>query len=222
MSARFPTADTTHPLVMPDGAIHAGTVFLKAVIDHPNWRVGDYTYASAHHPPENWAMHLAPYLHPQSAEQLSIGKFCQIADGVRFVTSSANHRYDGFSTYPFAIFDGMDSARPSLPDPGPDTVIGNDVWFGTGATILPGTKIGDGVIVGAQAVVGGRLPDYCVVAGNPARVVRRRFEDATVERLLKIAWWTWPIDVILRHETAIMGGDLGALAEAAHDLHLAT
>ena len=106
------------------------------------------------------------------------------------MTASANHRRDGISTYPFATFDGMDPTRPS-PAAGdtPDTVIGHDVWIDTRATILPGAQIGSGVIVGAGAVVGGIVPDYAVVAGSPARIVRRRFDDATVARLLRIAWW---------------------------------
>lgn len=212
----FPDPDSPHPLTLPDGSTHQGTVLLSAAIRHPRWQVGRYSYASAHQPPGDWAAHLAPYLYPQSPEALRIGQFCQIADGVRFVTASANHRYDGFSSYPFAIFDGMDPARPSLPDgPFADTEIGHDVWIGTGATILPGCRIGSGVIVGAGAVVAGQVPDYAVVAGNPARVTRRRFATATIARLLQIAWWDWPIERILRHEAAICGADLKALEQAS-------
>jgi virginiamycin A acetyltransferase len=134
----FPDANTLHPVVLPDGTHHKGTVFLNTAIDHPRMTVGDYTYASAHIPPTDWASHLAPYLYTQSPETLTIGKFCQIADGVTFITSSANHRYDGFSSFPFAVFLDMDLSRPSMPDAGPDTTIGNDVWIGQGATILPG------------------------------------------------------------------------------------
>ena len=78
----FPDPATRHPLIMPDGQPHTGTVFLAAVIDHPRWEVGAYSYASAHRAPEDWAFHLAPYLYPLSAEKLVIGRFCQIADGV--------------------------------------------------------------------------------------------------------------------------------------------
>lgn len=212
----FPDASVRHPLVFPDGTAHAGTVFLKAAIEHPRIEAGDYSYASSFDPPADWAARLAPHLMPQSPERLVIGRFCQIADGVVFVTASANHRRDGFSTYPFAIFDGgFDDARPSLPGPGPDTVVGNDVWIGRGATILPGAQIGDGAIVGAGAVVAGTVPPYAVVAGNPARTVRMRFDPATVARLQALAWWTWPIARILAHEAAICGGDLAALEQAA-------
>ena len=145
-----------------------------------------------------------------------IGRFCQIADGVVFVTASANHRYDGFSSFPFAIFGGAREGRPSLPSgPFPDTVVGNDVWIGQGARILPGARIGDGAIIGSGAVVAGEVPAYAVVAGNPARVLRQRFDAVTTARLAELAWWDWPIDRILATEAAICGGDIAALERAA-------
>lgn len=219
MPANYPKPDTRNPLILPDGTAHQGSVFLKTAIDHPRIVVGGYTYASAHVPPEDWAARLAPYIFDFSPERLLIGKFCQIADGVQFITSSANHRYDGFSTYPFAIFDGRDLGRPSMPDAGDDTVVGHDVWFGASVMVLPGAHIGNGVIVGAGAVVSGEVPSYSIVAGNPARVVRRRFDDKTIAALDAICWWDWPIEHILRHEEAICGADLAALERAAKRMH---
>ncbi|WP_416914599.1 MAG: CatB-related O-acetyltransferase [Roseicyclus sp.] len=212
-SARpFARPDAAHPVTLPDGSAHPGTIYLRAVIDHPRIEIGGYTYASAHHPPADWAAHIAPYTYPFSPEKLVIGRFCQIADGALFVTASANHRHDGFSTYPFAIFGGGEAAgRPSLPGPGPDTIIGHDVWIGTRATILPGARIGSGTIIGAGAVVAGDIPAYSLVAGNPARVILPRFEARTIARLLEITWWDWPIDRILAAEAAICGADLAAL-----------
>ena len=209
----FPTPDTLHPVPLPDGTRHQGTVFLNAAIDHPRFEVGDYTYYSDHNPPEDVAARIAPYLYDFSPEKLVIGRFCQIASGVQFITASANHRYDGISTFPFAVFDPGDDpmARPSMPDPGRDTIIGNDVWIGTGALILPGAKIGSGVIIGAGSVVRGRVPDYAIVAGNPATVVRKRFSEADIARLIDIAWWDWPIETILTHEAAICGADVELL-----------
>jgi len=216
-SRPYPAPDSRHPLILPDGTPWPGLVFLKAAIDHPRIEVGDYSYADSRTPPADWAATLAPYLFHHSPERLVIGRFCQIAEGAMFVTASANHRRDGFTTFPFAIFDGgIGDDRPSLPSgPGPDTMIGNDVWIGRDARILPGARIGDGVIVGAAAVVGGEVPPYSVVAGNPARVVRRRFDAATIDRLLALRWWDWPIDAILAAEAAICGGDLAALEAAA-------
>ncbi len=211
-SRPFSAADVLHPVPLPDGSTHAGTVFLAAAVDHPRISVGAYTYASAHRPPDDWAAHLAPYLYDFSPERLVIGKFCQIADGVTFITASANHRYDGISSFPFAVFGGGPAeGRPSMPGPGPDTVIGNDVWIGQGARILPGAHLGDGVIVGAGAVVAGQIPPYSVVAGNPARVLRRRFDPQQVKALSRVAWWDWPIDRILAHEALIAGGDVAGL-----------
>lgn len=215
MPANFPDASSRWPVVLPDGSVHFGTVFLTSAIDHPRIEVGTYSYASAFDPPENWAARLAPYLFDDSPEKLIIGKFCQIADGVMFITASANHRYDGISSYPFAIFNGReDTSRPSWPDAGPDTVIGHDVWIGQGARILPGARLGNGVIVGAGAVVAGVVPAYAIVAGNPARITRMRFFPDHTDALNQIAWWDWPIDRILAHEALICGGDVDALVRA--------
>lgn len=217
--AGFPDPETRHPIRLADGAAHAGTVFLAAVLDHPRIAAGDYSYASAFDPPADGAgraARLAPYLFDFSPERLVIGRFCQIADGVRFITASANHRRDGFSSFPFVVFGGgAPAGRASMPGPGPDTVIGNDVWIGQGARILPGARIGDGVIIGTGAVAGGAVPDYAVVAGNPGRVLRMRFDPGTVARLRALAWWDWPIAAILAAEAAICGGDLAALERAA-------
>ena len=211
-SSLFPRPDVSHPISRPDGGTHKGTVFLAAMIDHRRITVGDYTYASAHEPPADWAARIAPFTYEFSPEKLIIGKFCQIADGVVFITASANHRYDGISTYPFAIFGGgAPAGRASMPAPGSDTVIGNDVWIGQGAVILPGARLGDGVIVGAGAVVSGDVRPYTIVAGNPARLIRERFSPEDVQRLQKVAWWDWPIEDILAHEAEIMAGDVSAL-----------
>lgn len=212
----FPPPDIKNPLILPDGSRFDGTVFLNAVLDHPNLSIGDYTYYSDDEMPDVDLMRrrLFPYLYGE--QKIEIGKFCSIAMGVSFVTDSANHRYDGFSTYPFAIFDGMGADRPSMPISGPRPMkIGNDCWFGRNSTIMPGTDIGNGVIVGAGAVVASVVPDYCVVVGNPGRVVRKRFDDKTIGILNELAWWDWSIEHILAHENAICGGDVKALQDAA-------
>lgn len=207
----YPSASNPYPLVFKDGTVYKGTVFLKAAVDHPQFIAGDFTYASDFDQPEDWVQRLAPYLFPHSSEKLILGKFCQIAHGVRFITASANHRFDGISTYPFAVFDGFGSDRPSMRTKLTDTVIGHDVWFGHDARVMPGAQIGSGVIVGAGAVVTGHVPDYAIVAGNPARIVRMRFAPDVVDRLLALAWWDWPIDHILTHEAEICAGDVDAL-----------
>lgn len=214
MTRSFADPSDVHPIRLPDGTAYLGTVFLNAAIDHPRIDVGDYTYASAFDPPDDWAKRLAPYIFDFSPERLQIGRFCQIADSVTFITSSANHRYDGFSSYPFGIFSGGLAGRPSMPDVGLDTIIGHDVWIGQGATILPGATIGNGVIIGAGSVVGGDVPDYAIIAGNPAQILRMRFAPVTIDTLLTLAWWHWPIDQIIQSEAAIVGADLDALRQA--------
>ena len=216
MPTSFPAPDTLHPVLLPDGSPHLGTVFLApAVQGCARIIVGDYTYASAHEPPDHWAFRIAPYLYDFSAEVLRIGKFCQLADGVQFITSSANHRYDGFSSFPFGIFSGGLLGRPSMPDAGPDTIVGHDVWIGQGARILPGAVIGNGVIVGAGSVVSGTIPDYAIISGNPATIRRMRFDDDAIAVLNQLAWWDWPPEVILTNEAAIVGADLAALKAGA-------
>lgn len=205
-----------HPMRFPDGRVNRGLVHLARAIDHPNIQVGDFTYASTFDPPEDWAARLAPYLYPGAPERLQIGRFCQIADGVRIITASANHPMAGISTYPFAIFDHQRVGDYIDQITGlPDTVIGHDVWIGDGATVLPGARIGSGVIIGAGAVVGGTVPDYVVVAGNPARIIRHRFDAGTVARLLALAWWDWPAAQVARATAALARGDVAALAELA-------
>jgi virginiamycin A acetyltransferase len=206
---RFPDASRAYPVTLPDGSAHDGTVFLDQVIDHPNFKVSAYSYASDFDPPGDWAAHLAPYLFAGGPDILRIGKFCQIAHGVRFVTSGANHAMDGLTTFPFPIFDPatIGSYRPDSRD----TVIGHDVWLGFGAMVCPGARIGNGVIVGAGAVVRGPVPDYAIVLGNPGQVVRMRFEADTVQTLLAMAWWDWPAARIARAVPALLANDINAL-----------
>ncbi len=213
MPYSLPDPSEAFPVVLPDGSRHSGTVHLRAVIDHPRISVGAYTYASDFDPPADWAARLVPYLYPFSQDHLRIGKFCQIAQGVRFITSSANHETRGFSSFPFAIYD--EAARVGYQPDTRDTVIGHDVWLGTGAMVAPGAQIGNGVIVGAGAVVRGTIPDYAVVAGNPAQVVRMRFDAATIARLQALAWWDWPPEAIARAHSALVAADLDALEALA-------
>jgi virginiamycin A acetyltransferase len=213
---KLPDPRLRNPLVFPNGAHDPATVFLSQVIDHPNIDVGDWTYYHNQTLPEDYAGTLAPYLFAGAPEQLIIGKFCQIAQGVEFITASANHAMSGVSTYPFAVFDPTKIAgyRGELPR-GSDTIVGHDCWIGRGATLLPGAELGCGVIVGAKAVVRGKVPDYAIVAGNPAVVVRMRFDAETVAQLLEIAWWDWDANKIATHMDLITSGDVSALAAVA-------
>jgi virginiamycin A acetyltransferase len=201
-----------HPHRLPDGSPNRCIVHLPRAIAQGNVTIGDFTYANDFDPPDDWRARLAPYLYPGAPERLVIGRYGQIAHGVRFITASANHPMDGVSTYPFPIFDAglrpLWQAMPALPD----TVIGHDVWIGHGAIILPGARIGHGVIIGAGAVVGGTVPDFAVVAGNPARILRMRFSPADSALLLTLAWWDWPPEAVRAALPVLTGGAPADLA----------
>lgn len=213
---KLPNPRLRNPLILPDGSHDAATVFLSEVIDHPNIEVGDWSYYHDSTLPEDYATALAPYLFPGAPERLTIGRFCQIAQGVQFITASANHPLSGVSTYPFSIFDGPRLAgyRSSLPR-GRDTKVGDDCWIGREAVLLPGAELGCGVVVSARAVVRGKVPDYAIVAGNPATITRKRYDEATVAQLLDIAWWNWSPEKIGANILAIEAADVNVLARSA-------
>ncbi len=202
--------DARHPITAPNGAEITTAVYLKNVITHPRIEVGDYSYASNFSSPQDWVATLAPYLFPVSNEKLVIGKFCQFAHGTLFITSTANHPMQGFSTYPFRAFK-PETMIEYVNLPFRDTVIGHDVWTGHGVTIMPGVTIGSGAIVAAGSVVTKDVAPYAIVGGNPAKLIRKRFSDAVIADLLDIAWWDWPIDKIETHLAAIEGADIAAL-----------
>jgi virginiamycin A acetyltransferase len=192
-------------------------VFLKNFITNPNIQVGDYTYYDGRDKPEKFEKENVIFC---LSSKLTLGKFCQIAYGTKFIMSDANHQLTGFSTYPFSIFgkwaDGAQSWQNydvNLTDKG-DTIIGNDVWFGHGSTICPGVKIGDGAIIAACAVVTKDVPPYAIVGGNPATLLRMRFPQNTIDQLLDIQWWNWPFDKITRNLKAITSADINQLKAA--------
>ena len=168
--------------------------YVKPIIKKKNIIVGDFTYFSDVDF-EKHVTHFYPDFYP---DKLIIGKFCQIASGVKFVMNGANHQMNCISTFPFYIFEKWQEKVPPLakmPLKG-DTVIGNDVWIGQDVTILPGVKIGDGAIIGMQSVVGSDVAPYSIVAGNPARLIRKRFDQELIKLLLKLKWWDLPIEKI--------------------------
>lgn len=168
--------------------------FLKNFIRSVLIEVGDYTYYDDPNGPENFERENVLYHYDFRGDKLVIGKFCAIATGAKFIMSGANHKMNAFSTYPFGIFSkGWERVMPKpgeLPNKG-DTIVGNDVWIGTNAVILPGVRIGDGAIIGAYSVVSKDVLAYTIVAGNPARIVRERFSPEVKEKLLRMKWWDW-------------------------------
>ncbi len=147
-------------------------------------------------------------------ERIDIGAFCSIAPEV-VIFGGGEHNVHWVTTYPLSIVFGLPMAgKDGHPNSKGRTLIGNDVWIAYGATILSGVSIGDGAVIGARAVVTRDVPPYAIVAGNPARVLRSRFDEETVAKLLKIAWWNWPVSRILRHVPALCGGSASDFTKA--------
>lgn len=192
--------------------------FLKPLVKNPNVVVGEYTYYDDPDGPEHFEAKCVLYHFPFIGDKLVMGKFCALARGVKFIMNGANHKVSGFSTFPFYIFgQGWEAVMPQpgdLPFKG-DTVVGNDVWVGYDALVMPGVKIGDGAIVAARSVVTKDVPPYSVVGGNPASFIKQRFSDEVVAELLAIRWWDWPVKLITKNLPAIVGADLDALRKAA-------
>ena len=198
-----PDPNTVHPI--PG---YESEIYVKPAVRNPNITVGDFTYI-ADSEFESHVTHHYPFL----GDRLIIGKFCQIAAGVEFVMNGANHQMNAVSTFPFYTLQGWDMAPPApadLPLRG-DTVVGNDVWIGQNAVILPGVRIGDGAIIGASSVVGGDVAPYTIVAGNPARVIRKRFGDTLIDLLLEWKWWDREIDEVNRLIPLLTSSDLDAV-----------
>lgn len=187
--------------------------FIQNTVTNPNVVIGDYTYYDDLEDSENFERNVL-YHFPFIGDRLIIGKFCAIATGAKFIMNGANHRMSGFSAYPFNIFgNGWEKVTPKvgeLPYKG-DTVIGNDVWIGYEATIMPGVQVGDGAIIAAKSVVVKDVLPYTIVGGNPAKCIRQRFEKSTIQSLLEIAWWNWDIEKIMRNLESIVAADISAL-----------
>ncbi len=191
--------------------------FIKNIVANPNINIGDYTYYDDPDGAENFEKNVL-YHYPFIGDKLIIGKFCAIARGAKFIMNGANHRLSGLSTYPFQIFgNGWEKVTPKpedLPYKG-DTVIGNDVWIGYDALIMPGVHIGNGAIIASRAVVTADVPAYTVVGGNPAKILKARFAPDVINTLETLSWWDWPIEKITRHLDIIAAGDIDAL-QASH------
>ncbi|MEV5612373.1 CatB-related O-acetyltransferase [Streptomyces sp. NPDC052225] len=206
------------PRALPDPTVlhpmpgQERVVLLKPLITSELIEVGEFSYyddpdAATEFETRNVLYHYGP-------EKLRIGRFCAFGTGVRFIMNGANHRMDGASTFPFPIMGGAWADHfdliTGLPSRG-DTVIGHDVWFGNGVTVMPGVTVGHGAVVATGAVLTDDVPPYAIVGGNPARVIRSRFEPSVVERLVELAWWDWPLETVTEHVRLIMSGSVEAL-----------
>ncbi|EAU40898.1 streptogramin A acetyl transferase [Fulvimarina pelagi HTCC2506] len=209
-----PNPDALYPL-----AGFPRVVFLKNFITKPNIEVGNFSYYDDPDGAERFEERNVLHHFDFYGDRLVIGRFVAIGSGTRFVMNGANHAMGGFSTYPFNIFGegwekGFDMASWTGQSRG-DTKIEDDVWFGMDCTVMPGVTIGAGAIVATNSTLVSNVPAYAVVGGNPARVIRMRYNEETIARLLAIAWWTWSAEEISSNLDLIRGDDLDALEQVA-------
>ncbi len=199
-SKKYPNPNVIHPIAGYDKEI-----YVKPTINNHNIIVGEFTYIAD----SDFESHVTHH-YEWNNDKLIIGKFCQIAAGVEFVMNGANHQMNAVSTFPFYTLEGWDMKTPAaadMPYKG-DTVIGNDVWIGQNTVILPGVHIGDGAIIGLNSVVAGDVPPYTIVAGNPAKKIRKRFDDELIELMLRFKWWDKSIEEINSLIPLLSSGDL--------------
>ncbi len=201
----MPNPNTIHPINGYDKEI-----YIKPTIKNSNIVVGDFTYIADYEFESN-VTHFYDFI----GDKLIIGKFCQIGKGVEFVMNGANHQMNAVSTFPFYTLEGWDQVPPSqndLPLKG-DTVVGNDVWIGQNVTILPGVHIGDGAIIGANSVIGKDIDPYTIVVGNPAKPIRKRFDDELIDILEKLKWWNKSVEEINNLIPLLTSSDLNSVKE---------
>ena len=207
---KIPNPNTIHPITGYDKEI-----YVKPTIKNKNIIVGDFTYIAD----SEFESHVTHH-YEFNNDKLIIGKFCQIASGVEFVMNGANHQMNAVSTFPFYTLEGWEQVPPTqdnLPIKG-DTIIGNDVWIGQNATIMPGVHIGDGAIIGANSVVGKDIEPYTIVAGNPVRTIRKRFDGELIEIMEKLKWWDKSIEEINTLIPLLTNGDLEYVKEGLRKL----
>lgn len=175
----------------------------KTLIErHPDWNVGRHSYGD-------------PLLHDWGeGATLRIEAFCSFASGVQ-IFLGGEHRTDWVSTYPFNVMWPDAAQFGGHPATKGDVIIGNDVWVGAEAVILSGVTVGDGAVIGARALVTKNVAPYAVVAGNPARQVRRRFTDVQVARLLAVGWWNWSDERIAALLPLMLADDIDRFLLAA-------
>ncbi len=192
------------------------TIYLNAAITNPNIKIGDYTmYNDFVNDPIDFEKNNVLYHYPINHDKLIIGKFCSIACGAKFIFTSANHTLKSLSTYPFPLFwEEYKLAQKDVTqawDNKGDIIIGNDVWIGYEAVIMSGIHIGNGAIVGTRAVVTKDVEPYTIVGGVPAKPIKKRFNDKTIEKLQSICWWNWDKEKVCEKINDIMGGNIDKL-----------
>lgn len=190
---------------------------LSEQVTNPNIEVGRFSYYSGYYHGHGFD-ECARYLLPDrdDVDKLIIGSFCSIGSGASFIMAgNQGHRLDWVSSYPFFYMDqetAFSAARDAF-IPAGNTVIGNDVWIGFEAMIMPGVSIGHGAVIGSRAVVTRDVENYAIVAGNPTRELRKRFSAEQIQMLLEMQWWDWSLHDIEAAMPLLCSGDIQKLYE---------
>ena len=187
---------------------------LNQQVTNPNIIVGRYSYYSGYYHAQDFN-DCARYLLPDDGvDKLIIGSFCSIGSGATFIMAgNQGHRNEWISTFPFywvPDVPAFESANNGYMPAG-DTIIGNDVWIGSEATIMPGVKVGDGAIIGTKALVTRDVEPYAIIGGNPAKMIRKRFDDRHIAMLIEIKWWNWSDDHLKAVMPLLTSGDIEGL-----------
>lgn len=195
-------------------------VTLDKQVTNPNIVVGRYSYYSGYyheHSFDDCARFLPP---DEGVDKLIIGSFCSIGSGAAFIMAgNQGHRHDWISTFPFYWMPEVPAFTGAANGfaPSGDTVIGNDVWIGSEAIIMPGVHIGHGAVIGTRALVTKDVEPYAIVGGNPARVIRKRFTDAEIKQLLEMQWWDWSDEQLKSAMPVLTSGDIDGLYDYWRD-----
>ncbi|WP_416390141.1 CatB-related O-acetyltransferase [Tepidibacter hydrothermalis] len=188
---------------------------IKDYITNKNIEVGDFTYYSGYYHGKHFEDYCVRYLSPDrdDVDKLKIGKFCSIGSGAIFIMAgNQGHRYDWITSYPFYYSTINENAKDGYIQSG-DTVVGNDVWIGTEAVIMPGVKIGDGAVIGTRALVTKDVEPYTIIGGNPAKPIKKRFTQDEIKMLLEMKWWNWPIEKIKNNMLLLCSNNIKLLFE---------
>ncbi|MCA0429189.1 MAG: type B chloramphenicol O-acetyltransferase [Bacteroidetes bacterium] len=190
----------------------------KIIQDHitnPNIIAGKYSYYSGYYHGHSFD-DCARYLFPErdDVDKLIIGSYCSIGSGASFIMAgNQGHRYDWISSFPFYYMSEIESFNQSQDGYKSlgNTIVGNDVWIGSEVMIMPGVKIGDGAVIGSRALVTKDVEPYSIVGGNPAKLIKKRFEDKHIEMLLEIEWWNWDESILAEAIPLLCSNDIDLL-----------
>ncbi len=198
------------------------SVIIKDHVKAKHVVVGDYSYYAGYYhgrPFEDCVMYLDEidnHTDDSNIDRLFIGNFCSIATGVKFMLGGTQgHNYEWISTFPFDFldddFDGYVSVPPKGHKSKGDTVIGHDVWIGAESMIMPGVKIAEGAVIGTRSLVTKNVGPYEIWGVSPAKLIKKRFSDEDIAKLMEIKWWNWDLEKIKKHLSLIRSSDIDTL-----------